>query len=119
MASDACNVLLVEDEFLIALDVQMQLEGKGYKVRGPAATVDDALAILEQDPVCAAILDVNIRDSTSLPIAERLTVRGIPCIFLSGNDMRQVREQFGDCVILAKPLEYRRLFAELAAICNR
>ena len=118
MSRDACAILLVEDEFLIAMDLKMQLEGKGYLVRGPAASVEDGLAILDKDTVCAAILDMNLRGSTSFPIAERLAKAGTPFMFLSGNDIHQLMEQFAGRTVLTKPIQYPRLFEELAAICG-
>lgn len=118
MSGSPCNILLVEDEFLIAMDLQAQIEAAGYRVLGPAATVEEGLVIAEADGVSAAILDMNICGSTSFPIAERLAEKGVPFMFLSGNDSHRVLDQFSDRTILTKPINYDRLLAELNAICG-
>ncbi|WP_143747381.1 response regulator [Marinibacterium profundimaris] len=67
------RVLLVEDEFLIGMDLAMFLEEWGYVVDGPHASSSKAIAAIEKDPPNLAILDVNLgRDDTSLPIAQML-----------------------------------------------
>lgn len=119
MTDEPCSVLLVEDEFLIALDLKMHLEDAGYLVRGPAASVEEGLAILDREPVCTAILDMNIRGSTSFEIAERLAGEGTPFMFLSGNDANRLLDKFSDRIVLTKPIQYDRLLAELAAIRRR
>lgn len=118
MSAEPCGILLVEDEFLIAMDLQMQLESAGYKVKGPAASVEAGMAILDQGPVCCAVLDMNIHGSTSFPIAERLAAGGTPFIFLSGNDAYRLLDPFADRTVLTKPINYPELLAMVKAICG-
>jgi hypothetical protein len=66
------SVLIVEDEPLIALDLAMAVEEARGKVIGPAGRVREALALMEQHLVQAAILDVNLSDRDVTPIAELL-----------------------------------------------
>lgn len=116
MNCDTCDVLLVEDEFLIALDVKMRLEAAGYTIRGPAASVEEGMALLDKGLVCAAILDINIQGSSSFPIAERLADEAIPFMFLSGNDSFRPHERFADRTVLTKPIDYDKVLQELAGI---
>ncbi|MEZ6012700.1 MAG: response regulator [Hyphomonas sp.] len=118
MSSEPCAILLVEDEFLIAMDLQMQIEAAGYKVKGPAASVEAGMSILDDGPVCCAILDMNIRGSTSFPIAERLAEEGTPFIFLSGNDAYRLMDQFAGHTVLTKPINYPELLAKVKEICG-
>ena len=118
MSRRSCAILLVEDEFLIAMDLQAQIESAGYRVIGPAATVAQALSLLDAEAPCAAVLDMNIHGSTSLPIAERLAEAGTPFMFLSGNDKSRVLDRFSDRAVLTKPINYTQLLAELNAICG-
>lgn len=118
MNCDECAILLVEDEFLIALDVQMHLQEAGYAVLDPVASVEDAMSALDQARVCAAILDMNISGSTSIPIAERLQTEGTPFIFLSGNDTYRLQGKFADHMVLTKPIDYGQLMARLREICG-
>ena len=56
----ATRILVVEDEFLIALDIAGVLEQAGLAVIGPAGTVGDALQAIEQEDVHGALLDVHL-----------------------------------------------------------
>ena len=78
------HILVVEDEYFIADAMQRGLEDIGAQVVGPAASVADALALLDSTPVNGAILDVKLADETVFPVAEALTARGIPFIFATG-----------------------------------
>ena len=57
-------ILVAEDEPFIALDVALAIEDAGGMVAGPAASVKEALALIESLPVVGAILDVNLADAT-------------------------------------------------------
>ena len=67
MSSEKRPILLVEDEFLIAIDVQMRLQEAGYAVLNPVGSVEEALAILDAQPVGAAILDMTHPKKTAQP----------------------------------------------------
>ena len=72
------RILVVEDEWLIAEYLQEVLQDAGYLVSGPAARVNQALLLLEQDHPHAALLDVNLRAETSVPIARVLSEKISP-----------------------------------------
>ena len=78
------NILLVEDEYLIAWALQDGLQRSGAHVIGPAASVEDALALLANEPVNGAILDVSLGRENVFPVAEALAARGIPFVFATG-----------------------------------
>ncbi len=96
----------------------MRLEAAGFHVAGPAARVSDALAILNAEKVDAALLDMNIIGSTSIPIAERLAADGTPFIFVSGNDSTRLPEEFSGRPITTKPIDYQRLIGQVRVICG-
>jgi DNA-binding NtrC family response regulator len=81
------NILIVEDETLIALDMADCVEAAGGRVVGPVATVAGALTLLEAIPVDAAILDANLADRDVTPVALLLTARKIPTIIYSGTGL--------------------------------
>ena len=81
---DHAQVLVAEDEPFIAFDLAVAIEDAGGVVVGPAATVAEALALLESNHVAAAILDVNLCDRDISPVAELLLARGVPVIFHTG-----------------------------------
>lgn len=97
------SVLVVEDEFLIALDLCQTLETEGCRVLGPAPTVDDALRLLAADTrPDAVVLDINLGGVRAVPVAEALTARGIP--FLAATAYHDLPEPvFAGVPVLSKP----------------
>jgi len=76
------RVLIVEDESLVAMLLETILEDMGCVPVGPAATVDEGLQMATgEDPLDAALLDVNVAGRQVFPIAEALKARGVPFIF--------------------------------------
>jgi CheY-like chemotaxis protein len=101
---DGRSVLVVEDEFLIALDLCQTLEMEGCRVLGPAPTVEDALRLLERaDPSPdAVVLDINLGGVRAIPVAEALAARGIP--FLAATAYHDLPEPvFAGVPVLNKP----------------
>ncbi|MEP3301918.1 MAG: response regulator, partial [Roseibium sp.] len=79
------SVLVVEDESLIAMNLEMILDDLGHCVIGPVMTLKDLEKILNSDfRADAAILDVNIAGERIFPYARRLADLGIPLLFASG-----------------------------------
>jgi DNA-binding response OmpR family regulator len=73
------TVLIVEDEFLIAMDLKLMLEQQGWRVMGPAATVRETLRLLENKSPTVALLDVNLGDGLVTLVAE--TLKSARCAF--------------------------------------
>src|SRR5687768_15796697 len=83
-SSHGLVVLVVEDEFLIAMDLEAMLREHGWRVLGPAATVATALSLLQDGEMPdVALLDVNLRGETVVPVAEVLRERGVPIVLAS------------------------------------
>ncbi|GJD87181.1 hypothetical protein BHAOGJBA_0681 [Methylobacterium hispanicum] len=78
------TVLLVEDNMIIALEGEEMLLGLGARAVETAASVRDALRIVETRDPDFALLDMNLGTETSLPVAERLRERGTPFAFATG-----------------------------------
>lgn len=72
------RVLVVEDEYLIAVNTEDMLTDLGYRVVGPALTLKDGLKAAERGGFDVALLDVNLTEGTSRPIAEMLQERACP-----------------------------------------
>ncbi|RWE30025.1 MAG: response regulator [Mesorhizobium sp.] len=109
------QVLVVEDAFLLALDLSDQLTDSGCAVIGPAASVEQALQQIDGITLDGAVLDVNLRGERSFPIAELLASRGIPFVFLTGYDSTTV---FPDALQhaprLSKPVDSQALTEAVA-----
>lgn len=71
-------ILVVEDELVLALELESALDDAGYAVIGPAATLRDAAALLRAARPAAALLDVNIQGHPVVPLARRLVAAGVP-----------------------------------------
>ena len=80
MLPSPCRVLIVEDEFTIAMDLAAYVENLGCEPVGPAGSVPQALALAQLEPLSAAIVDFNLRGEPSTPIVRALAIRGIPVI---------------------------------------
>ncbi|NDV00306.1 response regulator [Pseudoroseicyclus tamaricis] len=107
------TILVVEDEWLVAIDIVEELEAAGYEVIGPAHCVADALSLLEPRSPVAAVLDVNLRGETSYPIADALEHRGVPFTFLSSYTRSQLDEGYQNRPLLSKPMTPARLISRL------
>jgi DNA-binding NtrC family response regulator len=101
---DGLKVLVVEDEMLIAAEMEATLEDLGCQVVGPFGRVDQALEALEDAEVDAAVLDVNVRGEMIFPVAEKLQALGVPMVFCTGYaDLPNLPEPLRNQVRISKP----------------
>ena len=114
MPLSRCNVLIVEDQAIIALDLQAAVEEANAQVIGPAPTVREALDLLDIDEVHAAILDANLPDGDITPVAEELIDRGVPFVINTGVAVPLHLRRFPDLPVFRKPTPPSRLIRELA-----
>ena len=109
------SILLVEDEYLIALEAEQMLEVMGFKSVEIASTWDTAAMQAEEGRFDVAILDVNLNGQLSFPIADKLGERGLPVVFASGYDLRHRTDTEFDFVCVTKPYTAEVLKTALAA----
>lgn len=107
------RILVVEDETLAAIDIARELADADYEVVGPAASVPQAMRLLDQGGCDAAILDVNLGRETSEAVARKLASAGIPFIVTSGYGRDQLPSSFAAAPLLNKPLRRGFLLREL------
>ncbi len=100
----AQNILVVEDEWLIALDIRMMIEDEGHNVVGPAKSVDKALILIDGNLIDAAFLDVTLGIENSFPIGRLLNTKGVPLTFLTAYGKADIPEEFHKCDLLSKPI---------------
>jgi len=109
------RILVVEDEFLILLDIQGILEAAGARSIITASRVEDAIKAIDiADGFDTAVLDLKLEKDSSVPIAERLTIAKVPFVFLTGapHDAELARG-FQSAPIVAKPFDSAVLVAAL------
>src|SRR5262245_59398889 len=104
------TVLLIEDEFLIALDAQQILMELGARKVEIVSNFDQAQQRAEQADFDIAVLDVNLNGKLSFPIAATFRNRGVPVVFASGYQLRErPPEGFEGAVSVSKPYTADRL----------
>lgn len=112
------RVLIVEDESLIAMLLEDLLTEMGYAVAGMAATVTDALALLEQQRIDLAVVDVNLGGESCFPVADALQQRAIPFLLTTGYGQTGLPDPYRTLPVLQKPYRTQELQAALQALLS-
>ena len=108
--NDRPTVLVVEDEFIIALDLSETVRDLGYRVEGPFADKENAFIAIDQEMPDCAILDVQTADGEVYPLADALADAGVPIIFHSGHVAPiEITERYPQAQACAKPCPPDRL----------
>ena len=112
------RILIVEDEFLIAMELDNTLRSAGYHVVGPAPNVSAALRLLRAERPDAAILDVNLAGEWITPVAEVLRAMFVPFVLTSGYGAAELRAEpvLRDAVNVGKPSSRELLLKELRGV---
>ncbi|WP_029618151.1 HWE histidine kinase domain-containing protein [Pseudorhizobium marinum] len=110
------ELLLVEDQMLIAADVETILADHGFDRVTTAPSAAEALRHLERYTPHIAILDVNLGNGTSMPVAQELLRREIPFVFATGYSDRSIIPENLDVPVLRKPYETSALIHALGKI---
>ena len=109
------SILIVEDEFLLALQLEEVLQSRGATVRGPYRRLDEALNAAERENFDFAILDINLSGTMVYPLADHLLARGNAFVFLTGYSVSNLPERFRAVTRLNKPCDPELLIATLRA----
>ena len=108
------SVLLVEDDVILAIDLELSFEDAGFRVIGPAATEAEALELIEAHKPDFAALDWNLRTGTSAGVAAALARIGTRFVFVTAMGSH-VSYDGPRAEILSKPADPRRVMQALAA----
>jgi CheY-like chemotaxis protein len=115
MADAPRRILLVEDEPMIAFALEDMVLELGYEVVGPAYRLFEALELAAHEHFDGAVLDVNLNEQQSFPVADLLHRRGIPFLFATGYAEGGVGWT-GEAPVIAKPYGRDQLGRALAAL---
>ena len=107
------RLLVVEDDYLVAMEIAWALERAGAEVIGPAPTVEAAPDALEQTAPDGAILDINLGAKMAFSVADALLARGIPSIFATGYDAHVIFSRFVPVKRCEKPMASEPIAAAL------
>jgi DNA-binding response OmpR family regulator len=114
------RVLIVDDEFLIAAQLQCDFRAAGAEVIGPSHTLKDALALAKRDRPTAAILDIHLGPDDISPLTQELSDRGIPFVFYTGQSgTDRIRAQWPTSKFISKPAPADRLIGAIVAMVKR
>ena len=109
------RVLVVEDEFLLAMELETLLQRGGCIVLGPVPTIHQALAVLDHEQPEVALLDVNLKGERATPVAAALIDRGVPFVLITGYSRLQLTEpELCAAPRIDKPLTCRDLKRAMA-----
>jgi CheY-like chemotaxis protein len=103
------RILIVEDEFLIAMELEDLLTGMGHRIVGPASRMSEAMEFALGADIDFAVLDINIAGTQSFPVADILRERGIPFVFASGYGSDGLMDGYRHEATLRKPYEPREI----------
>lgn len=108
------RVLLVEDEYFIAVEVMKALESAGIATVGPTGSVTEALRMIESGPIDAAILDISLHSQPVYPLADELEARNVPYVFATGYGEQAIPKRFRHVPRFEKPLDLEQLVKAVA-----
>ncbi|MCF0065639.1 sigma 54-interacting transcriptional regulator [Dyadobacter chenwenxiniae] len=111
------NVLIVEDEFIVANDLRVVLKQAGYKVNGISASVEEADESIKKQKPDLVILDIQLKGKLSgIDFARTLRAENIAFIYLSANSSQKILEEAKSTEpdgFLVKPFREKDLLVSL------
>jgi two-component system, chemotaxis family, sensor kinase Cph1 len=103
-ATRARRLLVVEDDAFVRGDIGERLEAAGYEIAHSASTLAEAIKLADRTAIDGAVLDINLGEVVSFPVAEKLAGRGIPFVFMTGYRHDDVdMSRFADAPVVSKP----------------
>jgi len=102
--SSSPHILLVEDEVLVGVVMEEMLREMGYSVGKSCRSLKDAMAAATIGQFDGAVLDMNLNGELVYPVADLLTTRSIPFVFVTGYAADVVDARFAHVPILQKPV---------------
>ena len=111
------RVLVVEDDCIIASSISDELVEFGFAVIGPADNLTDAIAMAASSFLDCALIDIALGGESALPVAQILTDRHIPFVFMTGAS-ESAEGTFDNTPVLPKPFTIEELRLALRRILS-
>jgi CheY-like chemotaxis protein len=118
LAERRLRILIVEDEMLVAMNIEDMLLDLGHEVVGIASRLEPALALAHDGAFDVAMLDVNLAGERSFPVADVLAERGIPFVFATGYGLQGIEPGYRDRPVLQKPFRAQQLAEAIMALAG-
>ena len=113
------SILIVEDDFYLAADLEGELRGRGASIDGPFSTEVLALEWLKTHQPDAALLDINLGHGPSFQVARILRARNVPLIFMTGYEQTKIPADFAESVRLQKPIDIKTISRAVEQLLGR
>jgi DNA-binding NtrC family response regulator len=108
--NDGPNILLLEDDLLLAMDMEDHLLQTGHKIVGPFGRIADAMDAIPRNDLAGAIVDLNLHGELSFPVIEMLQQHAVPVIVCSGYaELPEVKSRLDGLPMLPKPWNAQKL----------
>ena len=118
VALEGVRVLIVEDEYLVAVLIEKILESAGCIVIGPIPRLSEALDAARHDNCDAAVLDVNLAGQRIDPVADALSERNVPFLFVTGYGASALPGEYAERPLLHKPFRMAELLGALSRVLS-
>jgi DNA-binding NtrC family response regulator len=116
---DGARILVVEDEYFIADDLRRMLSKAGAQVVGPVATLKAAQESLDNADFDWAIIDLNLRGESAVPIADRLLEQGKRVVIATGYDSGVLPERLKTVPRVEKPFDEKTILPVIEELSGR
>ncbi len=116
---NAPKLLVVEDDFLLAFEMETILADAGYEVVGPAATVAKALNLIDVNQLDAALVDCNLNGESATAVAITLAAKGIPFAVVTGYERERLPAAFSQGLFANKPFNAAGLLGIARTLLNQ
>ena len=113
-----CRVLVIEDEYFIADELNRALVEHGADVIGPIADLETALNQVRHGGFEVAIVDLNLWNEMAYAVADELQRQDVPFVFATGNDQSMIPPRFAAVKRWEKPFDERHLVADVERLCS-
>jgi CheY-like chemotaxis protein len=110
------RILVVEDEMLNLAMLEDILNEAGCESVAAAATIDQAIALIDERLFDAALLDIKLKGEHTYAVADALAVRGVPFVFVTGNSVPDIERRYRDRPVLRKPFKEEKLIEALTGL---
>jgi PAS domain S-box-containing protein len=113
------RILVLEDDYLLAYDIESALSSAGAEVVGPFSRESAAIHAIERGNLHGAVTDINLGAGPSFEAARMLRQQGIPFIFFTGYGQSAIPEEFREVPCFGKPVDTRDVVREFARSAHR
>jgi CheY-like chemotaxis protein len=110
------SILVVEDEFYLAMETKQEIERVGGTVLGPFSTGSEGIARLGEGKPDLALIDINLGEGPCFAVADALDLEGVPFVFLTGYDPATIPARFAHVERVQKPTDHRIVIEALGRL---